>query len=368
MLLFVGSMAASAKTNDSVVVVIGGETVSRTVFADAYRRYKKAWADHVLKQRKETGRQSGFDTPMRSPREYLEEVYVIDRLKVRAAKDAQLDTLADFRHRLAVAMGHSHVPAVIISQDVEDEARKRYETYRQQTEKAGGAALTRQILLAVGQQAPASVLRQAERRADSIVQALKHGADFETLARKCSDDRQTRDLGGLMPWIVPGQMVKAYDDVAFHAKVGETSKPVLSEYGYHIIRVEDRQKSLPYDSLRDELCRYVEAKKIRASLTTVSKDELALMKPVRNDYKQEISYEEALKAVAHNARQRQRLQEIYEQMLIADIERSTLGVQEESTAKTAADKRRAKAEKKWLKTLRKKYKVSVNKKALATIR
>jgi peptidyl-prolyl cis-trans isomerase SurA len=74
--------------------------------------------------------------------------------------------------------------------------------------------------------------------AESILVQLRHGADFETMARRYSDDPGTKDRGGDLGWFRRGQMVQAFDRVAFSLRPGQISGIVETPYGYHIIKVD----------------------------------------------------------------------------------------------------------------------------------
>jgi peptidyl-prolyl cis-trans isomerase SurA len=75
-------------------------------------------------------------------------------------------------------------------------------------------------------------------RAESILVQLQHGADFETMARRYSDDPGTKDRGGDLGWFRRGQMVQAFDRVAFALRPGEVSGIVETPFGFHIIKVD----------------------------------------------------------------------------------------------------------------------------------
>lgn len=78
---------------------------------------------------------------------------------------------------------------------------------------------------------------------------MKKGGNFAELAKKFSDDKSTAVKGGELPWISKGQTVKAFEDAAYSLKVGEISKPVLSEFGYHIIKRREHRISSPMTRL-----------------------------------------------------------------------------------------------------------------------
>jgi len=75
-------------------------------------------------------------------------------------------------------------------------------------------------------------------RAESILFQLRRGADFETLARRYSDDPGTKERGGDLGWFRRGQMVQAFERVAFALRPGEISGVVETPFGFHIIKVD----------------------------------------------------------------------------------------------------------------------------------
>jgi foldase protein PrsA len=74
--------------------------------------------------------------------------------------------------------------------------------------------------------------------ADKVEAALKSGQNFADVAKQYSTDPGSKDKGGELGFFRRGQMVPAFDKVAFTLKPGETSQPVKSPFGYHIIQVE----------------------------------------------------------------------------------------------------------------------------------
>lgn len=75
--------------------------------------------------------------------------------------------------------------------------------------------------------------------ADSIMQALNSGADFAVLAKKYSEDKNSAVKGGELGWFGKGQMIPAFQEVAFKTAKGEIAK-VDTQFGTHIIKVLDR--------------------------------------------------------------------------------------------------------------------------------
>ncbi|MBC7231977.1 MAG: peptidylprolyl isomerase [Chloroflexi bacterium] len=83
----------------------------------------------------------------------------------------------------------------------------------------------------------AHILVETEEKGEEVLEKLQAGADFAALAAEYSIDTGSKDQGGDLGWFPRGVMVSEFEDAAFALDVGETSELVLSDYGYHIIRV-----------------------------------------------------------------------------------------------------------------------------------
>ncbi len=94
----------------------------------------------------------------------------------------------------------------------------------------------RQIVIAVK---PDSAARgRARALAESLLVAVRHGANFAEVAKKFSADSASRVQGGELGWFRRGVMVKKFEDATFHLRPGEMSDVVETPFGYHIIQVE----------------------------------------------------------------------------------------------------------------------------------
>lgn len=83
------------------------------------------------------------------------------------------------------------------------------------------------------------ILLDSQEKADEIKKRLVSGEDFAKLAQENSTDTATRDGGGVLGFIRKGEMVKEFDTAAFSLKVGQISDPVKTEFGYHLIKVDE---------------------------------------------------------------------------------------------------------------------------------
>ena len=110
------------------------------------------------------------------------------------------------------------------------------------------------------------ILVATEPYADKLIAQLDQGADFATLAKRESMD-SSKDTGGDLGWFSPDRMVPEFASAVTALKPGEyTHKPVHTQYGWHIIKLEQTRDVTPppYDSVRQRLVQIVEQKKFRA--------------------------------------------------------------------------------------------------------
>jgi peptidyl-prolyl cis-trans isomerase D len=95
----------------------------------------------------------------------------------------------------------------------------------------------------------------ARARAQSARERLDAGEDFATLAAELSDDIGTRNSGGDLGWIARGVLPTAFEDALFGLAVGETAGPVETEFGFHVLRLDEVRagQQLPFEVAREQL-------------------------------------------------------------------------------------------------------------------
>jgi len=118
----------------------------------------------------------------------------------------------------------------------EQEVRDYYEASKAQQPRRPATVSFRGIILPTEPSARAKAA--ALNRADSVLQEIRRGADFATLARRFSDDPGSREEGGDLGWFRRGRMVAQFEAAAFQLRPGQVSDVVETPFGYHIIQVE----------------------------------------------------------------------------------------------------------------------------------
>jgi peptidyl-prolyl cis-trans isomerase C len=106
------------------------------------------------------------------------------------------------------------------------------------------------------------ILVPTENEAKDIAARIKKGEDFAKLATELSKDPGSGKQGGDLGYFTKDRMVKEFAETAFALKPGEVSAPVKSQFGWHIIKLEDRRAKEPpkLEDVKDELSRYLTQK------------------------------------------------------------------------------------------------------------
>jgi peptidyl-prolyl cis-trans isomerase C len=102
----------------------------------------------------------------------------------------------------------------------------------------------------------------AEKKAQDVEARLKKGEDFATLAKELTEDPSGKQDGGDLGFFAKEQMVPEFAEVAFGMKPGEVSKPVKTQFGWHVIKVEEkREKPTPtFDEVKPQIEQFLAQK------------------------------------------------------------------------------------------------------------
>ena len=149
----------------------------------------------------------------------------------------------------------------------EADLQKAYEASKNQYEQVKA----RHILIAfkgspaADPEKPELTEEQAKAKAEGLQKQLAGGANFEELAKKESDDKGSGARGGDLGPFTRGQMVEEFEKAAFSAKVGEVSPVVRTQFGYHIIKV-DEHTTTPFAEVKEQLERTERQRKMQEAL------------------------------------------------------------------------------------------------------
>jgi len=114
------------------------------------------------------------------------------------------------------------------------------------------------------------ILVATEAEAKDIIAQLGKGGDFAKIAKEKSKDPGSKDKGGDLGWFSPGGMVKPYRDAVVSLKKGAvTATPVQTQFGWHVIKLEDTRTAQPpaYDKVKEALQKQLQQRQLEKLLT-----------------------------------------------------------------------------------------------------
>lgn len=238
---------ASVVAQSPAVATIDGKPISSDLFASyARERSGKALGELTDEQKNEL-------------LEQLIRLELTAGTAVKAGLDKESDTVARLEiSRLSVLSAAALQHHLKGKEPTEQELRAEYETQVAALPKLEYRA--RHILVAT------------ESYAQALIDKLRKGTDFAALARKESMD--ARDNSGELGWFTPGRMVPEFAAAVAALKKGEiTQKPVQTQYGWHIIQLQDtREVAVPdYEDVKQRLGQLIQQKKLQAYVDELKK-------------------------------------------------------------------------------------------------
>lgn len=290
--------------DDPTIMVINGQPIARSEFEYSYNKNN---ADGVIDKK--------------TVDEYVD-LFVNYKLKVAAALDARYDTLSSFKKEFASYRDQQVRPSIITDQDVLEEA---HNIYNRTKESIGAKGLIRpaHIFLRLMQKSTSSDQEKVKNRIDSIYRALQQGANFEELAKRLSQDGGTAANGGVLPWIGPNQTLKEFEDAAYNLKIGEMSKPVLSPAGYHIILLKEKKQLEPFDTLKNSILQFIEARGLREQIIDHKLEEM-VKNAGESTTKEQILEKRALEMQKKDADLKNLIREYHDGLLLYEISNKTV--------------------------------------------
>jgi peptidyl-prolyl cis-trans isomerase C len=184
--------------------------------------------------------------PEEQRRRILVEYLLDNQLMATAGTADNLGQGAQFEARLAYYRGRAlrdaYFEKIITATVTEVEAKKIYD------EQVGKVAPQEEVRAR-------HILVGTKEEAQEVIELVRRGDDFGEVAKEKSKDKGSGAQGGDLGFFARGQMVKPFEEAAFSLKPGDLSEPVESQFGWHVIKVEEvRKKPLPtFESVKDRI-------------------------------------------------------------------------------------------------------------------
>lgn len=233
------ALAQEAKKEDKIVAIVNGYEIKTSEVAMA--------ADDVM------GQLPNVPPKLRYPFvvDYLVERHLLAQL---AVKEGIADT-DEYKRRLALyqakALRDAYLFQKIRPQVTDEEIKAAYD------EEAAKLSQTERVRAR-------HILVGSEKEAKDILARIEKGEKFEDLAKQYSLDG-SKDYGGDLGYFTAPEMVPEFSKAAFALKVGELSPPVKTDFGWHIIRLEDRKMGAaqPLDQVKPAIRSVLLSKKLQ---------------------------------------------------------------------------------------------------------
>jgi peptidyl-prolyl cis-trans isomerase C len=237
-----------ARAEDKVVVVINGHEIKTS-------EVEIAAEDIAL--------QLG-DLPAKLRYPFLIEYLVERHLLAQAAVKQGIADTDEYKQRLAFyqakALRDAYFNSTIKPSVTDEEVKAAYDKEASKV-KVSERVRARHILV------------QTEKEARDVLARLNKGEKFEDIAKQVSLDG-SKDYGGDLGYFSAEEMVPEFSKAAFSLKIGETSEPIKTDYGWHVIKVEDRKQggAQPFDQVKAGIKAVLMRKKVQDVVTELRKE------------------------------------------------------------------------------------------------
>jgi peptidyl-prolyl cis-trans isomerase C len=206
--------AAAPKTNDNAIITVNKKTIPQ---------------ERIDLRLKVAAQQGQPDSPdlRKLIREDLINLEVISQEATKLKLDQQAEVVQQIELTRQTALANAYVMDYVKSHPIsEDALKKEYEN--QKTHLGNKEYKVEHILV------------DTEKEAQAIVAELKKkGSKFDKIAKKSSKDPGSKDKGGDLGWTNPANFVQPFGEAILKLTKGETSAPVQTQYGWHIIKLDD---------------------------------------------------------------------------------------------------------------------------------
>ena len=212
-------LVALSSSAQEVLFSVNGNEVSTEEFVAVYQKNKGI----------------GESIDPKTPQEYLD-LYINFKLKIAEALEQKRDTAPSFKREFSGYRAQLAKP-YLSDQNVEElMVREAYE-------RLGEEINASHIMFALPADAlPADTLRVYNSMLQLRKQIISDGKlTFEAAASKRSDDTWSAERGGSLGWFTAFNMVYPFENAAYNTAVGEISMPIRSQFGYHLVKVNDRR-------------------------------------------------------------------------------------------------------------------------------
>lgn len=215
------SFISNAQTKGPHIFTFGNDTVFRSEFERVYSK------NNDVKQKKPTEKEI---------QEYLD-LYIKFKLKVKEAYSRQMDTNESFIEELGGYRKQLAQP-YLVDNEVTDQLI--LEAYNRLLEEVNVSHI---LVMSSKDDLPKDTIIAYNKIAGIRKQIVDNSISFDSAARKYSEDPSAKSNNGLLGYFSAFQMIYPFENMAYNTPKGEVSKVFRTQFGYHILKVNDRRKS-----------------------------------------------------------------------------------------------------------------------------
>jgi len=234
--LGISYIAGCGSSEDKVLAKVGDYKITVKEFSDFARQIRQPFATA----------QDEFNEKKK-----ILDSMIINRLLVQAAYEKGIDQNEDVA-RVVLANKDKFLLDVLYQKDIADKAKVTDAEVKEFYNKLEYKIRASHILV------------NSADTANMLLDSIKNGANFEQLAYDHSIDPSAKRNRGDLGYFTYGAMVDEFQDAAFQMQPGEVSPPVKSKFGYHIIKLVDREKNdarKDFNTMKDQIRQQLERKK-----------------------------------------------------------------------------------------------------------
>jgi peptidyl-prolyl cis-trans isomerase C len=241
---FLRFAAAEDKPGDTVVATVNGQPITESDLRFAENELGGEIAN----------------LPPEVKRRALAEYLIDNELFAKAAEEAKIAATPEYEQQMRYlkrrVLRELYFDKTLKGKIGEDEAKKIY------TDKIAQLKPEEEI-------EARHILVDSEEKAKELHAKIVAGADFAQLAKENSTDTGSKDQGGVLGYFGHGQMVPEFEAAAFKLEKGQVSEPVHTNFGWHIIKVDDRRKKEPpsFAAVKDTILNSLVVRKAQDTAT-----------------------------------------------------------------------------------------------------
>jgi peptidyl-prolyl cis-trans isomerase C len=185
---------------------------------------------------------------------YLSDIILV----AKAAEDKKIADGGNFQRRLQLNRNKLLAEAMLQAETnaaVTDTAMRK--VYDDATKGMGDEqeVRARHILIRVADPNDEKASKEAEEKIKAIIERLNKGEDFAKLANELTEDPSGKQNGGDLEYFTKEQMVPEFSTAAFQMEKGQISGPIKTQFGWHVLKVEDKRNRQPpdFEKVRDQV-------------------------------------------------------------------------------------------------------------------